>query len=95
MDITPEQLWRTEILKINLRINGKTFTEAFNRHLDLDFNLILYLVKFLKMLPIRASRAVFFKEYRLFSQEKQCILKSPESLKLIFNNDTLDLVKSS
>ena len=67
--MTAEQKWRSEIIRIFLRINGKTFPEAFNRMIDIDLNLALYLVKFLKMTPQRASRAVFFREYRLFSQE--------------------------
>ncbi len=93
MELSPEQKWRSEILVINLRINGKVYPEAYNRLLDIDFNLILYLVKFLKMTPTRAVKAVFFHEYRLFSQEKNSVIKSPYSLRMIFNNDMLDLVK--
>jgi hypothetical protein len=50
-DITPELQWRSDILKVNLRINGKVYPESFNRTMDLDLNLILFLVKFLKMAP--------------------------------------------
>lgn len=60
-EINPEQQWRSDILKINLRINGKCYPEAFNRTMDLDMNFILYLIKFLKMTPEVATRSVYFK----------------------------------
>jgi hypothetical protein len=91
--MTPEQKWRSEILKISLRINGREFAEVFNRMIDLDFNLALYLVKFLKMTPDRAARAVFFKEYRLYSEKRKTVLKAVDYLKQLNNLDVLDLVK--
>ena len=91
--ITPEQKWRSEILKISLRINGKEFAEVFNRMIDLDFNLALYLVKFLKMAPERAARAVYYKEYRLYFEKKKTVLKGVDYLKILHNLDVVDLVK--
>lgn len=53
-----EQKWRSEILSITIRVNGKSFKEAYNRVFTLDLNLILYLIKFLKIEPELASRKV-------------------------------------
>jgi hypothetical protein len=94
MDMSAESKWRSEIMKVNLRINGKMYPEAFNRVLDVDLNLILYIIKFLKFAPERAARAVFFREYCLYNSAKKTAIKGPDGLKLVFNSDTLDLVKS-
>ena len=51
--------------------------------IDLDLNLAIFLVKFLKMTPERASRAVYFKEFGLFSDRRKSVLKKDESLKFI------------
>ena len=87
-----EQKWRSMTIQINLRINGKTYSEAFNKMMDLDLNLILYLVKFLKLSPERASREVFFKRYCLHHYCRDQILQQPSALKIIQQGDTLDLV---
>ncbi len=63
--------------------------------IDLDLNLAIYLVKFLAITPTRAVRAVFYHEYRLFNLEKNSFVRSPYSLRVMCNNDTLDLVKCS
>jgi hypothetical protein len=47
------------------------------------------------MTPTRATKAVFHHEYRLFSPEKNSVIKSPYSLRLILNNELLDLVRCS
>ena len=51
LSITQEEKWRSDILPIVLRINGKDYPDIFNRCLDLDFNLALYLVKYMKKAP--------------------------------------------
>lgn len=63
--------------------------------MDLDFNLILFLVKFLKMAPESASRSVYFKQYCLHHSVKNCILQQPGAIRQISNGDTVDLVKCS
>jgi hypothetical protein len=67
LGIDAEEVWRSEIQKITLRINGVSYKEAFNRVCDLDLNLILYLIKFLSIPPETASRAVYFREYCLYN----------------------------
>ncbi len=47
--LNDRDLWTGDVLQIILRINGKCFSEAFNRMMHVDLNLALYLMKFLKM----------------------------------------------
>lgn len=77
---------------IQLRINGKVFNEAFNKMMDLDLNLVLYLVKFFKFDPVKAARSVYFKEFCLFHPRYEQVLFQVDALKKIFPDDVLDLV---
>jgi hypothetical protein len=47
--LNDRDLWTGDVLQIILRINGKCFSEAFNRMMHVDLNLALYLMKFLRM----------------------------------------------
>jgi hypothetical protein len=62
--------------------------------MDLDLNLILYLIKYLKTSPETASREVYFKQYCLHHSARDQILQQPTALKVIQPGDTIDLVKS-
>lgn len=87
--MTPEQKWRSDMLKITLIINNKPYLEAFNRSCDLDFNLILYLVKFLNKLPEDAAKSVHFKEFCLVRKRSDRILIQGKALKEIHDGDEL------
>ncbi len=82
-DLTAEQKWRLDIIEINLRINGKICSQPFNRSMDLDLNLIFYLVKFLKLPPETATRVVYFKKYCLRHETESIVLQEPTALRLI------------
>ena len=64
-----EKRWRSEILQICIRINGKEYWEAYNRLMELDLNLMLYLIKFLKMEPEMAAKKVDLNEYALYCKD--------------------------
>lgn len=88
-----EKKWRSEILLICIRINGKEYWEAYNRLVELDLNLILYLIKFLKLDPETAAKKVTFGEYALFCKDSRKIIEGFHGVKTISNGDVFDLVK--
>ena len=90
--MTPETLWRSDMILVTLRINGKAHKEVFNRMLDNDFNLILYLIKHLKMLPSKAAKAVYFKEFCLYHVETEKILAQGSAVTILRSGDNVDLV---
>jgi hypothetical protein len=76
-----------------LRINGKEFEEAFNRYLDIDLNLILYVMKFLKRKPETAAKEVFYKRYALYSAQRKAFISEQKNfLPTLEEFDVLDLV---
>ena len=46
-------------MHVFLKVNNETYTEAFNRYLGIDLNLILYVVKFLEHTPTQATYEVY------------------------------------
>jgi hypothetical protein len=69
--VTPQEIFRGDIMQITLRINGSEYEEAFNRYLDIDLNLILYVIKFLKRKPETAAKEVLHKRYCLYDSTKK------------------------
>ena len=80
-NLDDHELWRGDVLQIILRINGKCFTEAFNRCLDVDLNLALYLIKFLKFTPEQAVEKVNLNLYGLLNKAKNLVIDSDQILK--------------
>ena len=70
-----EKRWRSEILQVCIRINGKEYWEAYNRLIELDLNLMLYLIKFLKMEPEMAAKKVDLNEYALYCKDSRKIIE--------------------
>jgi hypothetical protein len=67
-------LWTGDVLQIILRINGKCFSEAFNRMMHVDVNLALYLMKFLRMSASDAMQKVTSNQYALLNKEKNRLI---------------------
>ena len=74
-------------------MNGKEYWEAYNRLIELDLNLTLYLVKFLKLEPEVAARKVDSCEFALYCKATRRVLEGFEGVKTISNGDVFDLVK--
>ena len=61
-----ERWWRSEVIEVRLRINGRIFNEVYNRMLHSEMNLILYLIKFLKLAPKIAAKKAEEGDYGLY-----------------------------
>ena len=61
--------------------------------IELDLNMTLYLVKFLKLEPEIAAKKVDNSEYALYCKATRKILEGAQGVKTISNGDVFDLVK--
>ena len=81
------------MVKFGLRINGRVYIEVFNRTLTPNFNLVLYLIKYLRFEPVVAVKNVLSKEYTLINSHGKPIIKTKSSSCHIQLGIILDLVK--
>jgi len=93
--IDDRDLWIGDVLQIILRINGKCFAEAFHRMMDIDLNLALYLIKFLKLKPCEAMAEIKTNHFALLNRHRNRVIDSDQVLRCrgVSNNDVLDLIR--
>ena len=71
-----KDLWMGDVQVIILRINGKCYTEPFNRMMHVDLNLALYLSKHFSLTLQRAMSKVRSNRYALLNRSRNALIDS-------------------